>query len=437
MLPGPPTERRRWRDGAPYSPNFLAAYSAYRLGLEVVEGKTDLLKTAASELETLLNKGQSSPETVYVLNLVYARLGDSAGRDALAARVEGMKGKLDFRVDDAAVTPEDRANLAVAATPSGSPLQIPANTGTNVNNPNGSGSAQSPSLMNPGSIPVINASDLPRGKLVMPPLVGAVPRLQTKFALIVSNSESRLPNGALPFALEDARRLREALITSAGYDGANIETVTNATAANVLAVAKALAERTNDQSTVFVYYTGMGTNVDGRDYLAGVDTDMFTDTTSMIPEDRALRAVQPEGGLGLRLLPGAPPDPRRALLRERGARVRADRAEPGDDPRRPGDGLVPGRRPRGAVHRRDHHDARRLPLEPHPDHRVLVAGVLPHPPGRCGGHGRRRAPDADPPDPPVPGRGRALLREQVAGNRIQERRLARSWFLSPASCSLS
>src|SRR5579885_2818833 len=31
VLPGPPTEQRRWRNGAPYSPNFLAAYSEYKI----------------------------------------------------------------------------------------------------------------------------------------------------------------------------------------------------------------------------------------------------------------------------------------------------------------------------------------------------------------------------------------------------------------------
>src|SRR3954469_22427785 len=57
-LPGPVSERRQWRNGAPYSPNFLAAYCEYRIGLaspKPEDGKPAFL-TAATEFETLLSK---------------------------------------------------------------------------------------------------------------------------------------------------------------------------------------------------------------------------------------------------------------------------------------------------------------------------------------------------------------------------------------------
>src|SRR5690348_8538506 len=55
VLPGPVTERRTWRSGAPYSPNFLAAYSEYRIGTASAkpEDAKPALQTAASEFETL------------------------------------------------------------------------------------------------------------------------------------------------------------------------------------------------------------------------------------------------------------------------------------------------------------------------------------------------------------------------------------------------
>src|SRR5690242_11262650 len=50
-LPGPVSDRRQWRDGAPYSPNFLAAYAEYRIGAGAAkpdDGRS-ALQTAASE----------------------------------------------------------------------------------------------------------------------------------------------------------------------------------------------------------------------------------------------------------------------------------------------------------------------------------------------------------------------------------------------------
>src|SRR4051794_35659198 len=68
-LPGPVSERRQWRNGAPYSPNFLAAYSEYRIGISspTPEDGKPALQTAAAEFETLLSKGQNSRETFYFL----------------------------------------------------------------------------------------------------------------------------------------------------------------------------------------------------------------------------------------------------------------------------------------------------------------------------------------------------------------------------------
>src|ERR1044072_9589076 len=60
-LPGPVTERRNWRNGAAYSPNFLAAYSEYRVGLAAatMEDAKPHFQTAASEFEAHITKGQT------------------------------------------------------------------------------------------------------------------------------------------------------------------------------------------------------------------------------------------------------------------------------------------------------------------------------------------------------------------------------------------
>src|SRR5579862_1397370 len=58
-LPGPVTDRREWREGAPYSPNFLAAYCEYRIGIGASkpEDGRPVLVAAAQEFEALLAKG--------------------------------------------------------------------------------------------------------------------------------------------------------------------------------------------------------------------------------------------------------------------------------------------------------------------------------------------------------------------------------------------
>lgn len=267
VLPGPPTERRRWREGAPYSPNFLAAYSAYRAGIAAAEGQSDLLKTAASEMEALLAKGQNSQDAYYFLNLIYAKLGDAAKREDLSKRYAGTNGKLTFKVDQAALTPEDRAQVQALNAPSGMPETKGGTPGTNIPE---TPANQVPNAANPrAGIPTVLAS-------------GVVPAIPTKFALIIANSESRMKDGAVPFALEDARRMKDALVASAGYDPANIEIVTNSTSAQTMATARALSQRFPEAGTLFLYYTGAGTNIDGHDFLAGVDTEMATDTSSMI-----------------------------------------------------------------------------------------------------------------------------------------------------------
>src|SRR4051812_26162087 len=67
-LPGPVTEQRQWRNGAPYSPNFLAAYAGMKQA-ETLSGDDagTLFKTVADEFEALLAKNENSRETFYFL----------------------------------------------------------------------------------------------------------------------------------------------------------------------------------------------------------------------------------------------------------------------------------------------------------------------------------------------------------------------------------
>lgn len=260
-LPGPVANRRQWRDGAPYSPNFLAAYSEYRIAAAtpVADDAKPAYQTAASEFETLLNKSQNSRETFYFLEQIYARLGDTAKRLDIENKFKATK--INFRVDDEIVSPTELATIT------GAPAGGKTNTGTGptvtVIKP-----GQSPTPLPGGGNSVTNPG-------TVAPSVGPVSPIPTKYALVVGNSTSQAGKEAVTFGADDAQAVREALISNAGYPEANVDLVLNTTREQLLASAKALADRVPDDGTVFIFFAGNGVNIDGKDYLACVDTPSF------------------------------------------------------------------------------------------------------------------------------------------------------------------
>lgn len=261
-LPGPVTEVRRWRNGSLYSPNFLAAYAAYRQGMaDRDEARTTSLAQAASELEMLIEKGQTSREAFYFLNAIYTALGDSAKRMALEAKFSALGGKVTWKVDNEVVAPEEIAQINnIGAKPTG------------------------PAVTRPGAPnePTRPATANPTGGGSLSPLVGPVAPIANKYALIIGNGDSRMKDLALPYAADDAQQLREALVTNAGYPEQNIDLVLNATAEQIMKSAEALSQRVDEDATVLIYFSGVGVNVAGKDFLAGIDTESSMDTGSMV-----------------------------------------------------------------------------------------------------------------------------------------------------------
>jgi hypothetical protein len=258
-LPGPVTEVRRWRNGAPYSPNFLAAYSAYRLGMTLKDQeRATSLNQAAGEFEILLDKGQNSREAFYFLNAIYTTLGDTAKRQALESRFAKIDGKAGWKVDTEVVSPEEMALINNIAGPrTNTPTVIKPNEPIKI-----------PSNANPGTTP-------------LNPIVGPVAPIATKYALIIGNTETKMSDLAVPFASDDAQKLREALVANAGYPEQNIDLVINGTAEQIMKSAEALAQRVDENATVLIYFSGVGINIGGKDFLAGVDTESIMDTGSM------------------------------------------------------------------------------------------------------------------------------------------------------------
>lgn len=267
-LPGPVTEVRRWRNGSPYSPNFLAAYSGYRQGMaDKDQARTTALAQSASELEMLLEKGQTSREAFYFLNSIYTTLGDTAKRQSLEAKFSALGGKAEFKVDTAIISPEEIAlinNLGGGKSGEPNVTKVPSS--------------------NPKQGEPVKAGNTTPGTLN--PLVGPVSSIGTKYALIIGNGDSKITDLALPYAADDAQQLREALITSAGYPEQNIDLVLNATADQIMKSAEALSQRVDENATVLIYFSGVGVNVAGKDFLAGIDTESAMDTGSMVSKGK-------------------------------------------------------------------------------------------------------------------------------------------------------
>jgi hypothetical protein len=285
-LPGPVTEQRRWRNGAPYSPNFLAAYAAYRQGMAAKdqERSTSLVQ-AASEMEMLLDKGQLSREAFYFLNSIYTTLGDTAKRQALEARYSENSAKATFRVDNEIISPEEQSAIGTMAGGAANPAQPNQVKTVPPSNPNpGSTGTQPTKIPSGGS-----------GFNPITPLVGPVAAIPTKYALIIGNGDTKMKDLSLPFAADDAQQLREALTANAGYSEQNIDLVLNATADQIMKSAKALSERVDENATIMIYFSGVGINVGGKDYLAGVDSENPMETGTMVSKAELFRLFLNKG----------------------------------------------------------------------------------------------------------------------------------------------
>jgi hypothetical protein len=325
MMRGSVTEPRSWRNGASYSPNFGAAYSGYRESLKFdnEDDRTKLLSTVAAEFQALLAKNQNSREAFYFLGNTYALLRDNDKRKALESQFVAVADKLTWKVDQEILTLEERAEVygnapAVTPNPEGTPepkvidkpeeakpTEKPVEPPSEEAKPAETKPAESKPAQTKRTNPVAEpaprrnptsdgpaprSKPRPKDKLKpnevragdKPVPAGPVAALNTKYALIIGNSESRIPGAAPTFAANSADYLKGQLMTHAGYPEANISVVKNATSQAIMEAAKALAARMSEGGTVLIYFAGVGANLDGKDYLAGTDTSSATDSSAMV-----------------------------------------------------------------------------------------------------------------------------------------------------------
>jgi hypothetical protein len=103
-----------------------------------------------------------------------------------------------------------------------------------------------------------------------------------KYALLIGNTKTFFEENVLAFAASDMDIMRDVLVRFAGYGEPNIVVLKDATISQINNAAFELSSRAMPGGSLFLYFSGIGLHVDGRDYLTGVDTENITDPTHMI-----------------------------------------------------------------------------------------------------------------------------------------------------------
>jgi hypothetical protein len=107
------TNGKVWRDGAPYSPNFLAAYCGIKAGLEMASPSLQnaQLEACANELWALVDRGQACRETNFYLEWTLTKLGETDRVLALQERLHKPGFSANWKVDDSGIDPHELALL--------------------------------------------------------------------------------------------------------------------------------------------------------------------------------------------------------------------------------------------------------------------------------------------------------------------------------------
>lgn len=307
-LPGSVTDPQLWRNGAPYSPNFLAAYAGMKHAGTLKEDatRTDLLKRVAEEFKILLAKGQKAPETVFFLNNTYGMLNMTEDQKGVFAQATKLS-ELTWRVDGEVIAPDEKAGMTAflsqaansgsaatvtvepAVKPETAPATIPATQVAPPVNPPKKDDGPKPTNPTSDDMPVRtkppktnNPNTGPTG-IPMPP-----EKVLSKYALIIGNSAGSAP-GSIDFASSDAEAVKNQLIQFAGYQEENIRVLANVSGVAMLDAARKLAESVPEDGVVLIYFSGVGAHIGGKDYLAGVDTAKLTDASTMLEKSALFR----------------------------------------------------------------------------------------------------------------------------------------------------
>lgn len=303
-LPGSVTDPQLWRNGSPYSPNFLAAYAGYKHAetLKDDAARTDLLTRVAEEFKILLAKSQKAPETVFFLNNTYGMLNKTdLQKDVFGQATKSAE--LTWRVDGEVVAPDEKASMTAFLAQAASNSTTATVTVEPTTQPTTQPATVTPPPTTPPKVdePVkpINPTSDDMRPVKKPPVKKADPKtdpafsgppekIPAKFALVIGNSASKLP-GNVDFAASDAESVKNQLIQFGGYQEDNVRVLVNVSAVAILDAARKLAESVPEDGVVLIFFSGVAAHLDGKDYLAGVDTVKPTDAGTMLEKSALFR----------------------------------------------------------------------------------------------------------------------------------------------------
>ncbi|MDQ2987262.1 MAG: caspase family protein [Armatimonadota bacterium] len=241
---GSVADRRPWREGAPYSPNFGAAYATFKMAADAPDMgvRKERLTEVINKLQALVNKGQASQESLLFLAATYAANEQNREAQAVQDQLNAMDATKAFKIDQDILDAVDLAALRGTTMPAG-PIGDPR-------------------------AGAIQPNELPRIGVGSP--TGVVPPLDFKFALLIGVGAGDGPD----YALNDVDLLAEALTKHAGYQADKITILKDPTVAQIREAATAIAATMPDSGTITIFYAGAGTNdpETGKDYVAGSDS---------------------------------------------------------------------------------------------------------------------------------------------------------------------
>lgn len=265
QIGGSLADRRPWREGAPYTPNFGAAYATFKMAADSPDMgiRKERLTEVITRLNVLIDKGQVSREALLFLAAAYAANEQTREAQATQDRLNAMEPGQGFKIDQEMMDQTDLGTLRGTTIPAG-----------------GMGDPRAGATQ-PNELPRIGIGSA----------TGVVPPLDHKFALLIGNAAGDSPD----YAGNDVDILAEALVKHAGYPEGNIVSLKDPSVAQIREAANALADRMPDSATVLVFYAGMGTNdvTTGKDYIAG--SDSTSASSSMLPKADLYAAFIPKG----------------------------------------------------------------------------------------------------------------------------------------------
>jgi hypothetical protein len=250
-------DRRPWREGAPYSPNFGAAYATFKMASDApdMNVRKERLNEVITRLTGLINKGQVSQESLLFLAAAHAANDQQREAQAVQDRLNALEASKAFKIDQDILDQADMGALRGTTIPVGS-----------VPDPR-TGATQ------PNEIPRIGVGSA----------TGVVPPLDHKFALLIGNTQAGGPD----YAGNSVDVLAEALVKHAGYPEGNVVTLKDPTAAQITEAVGALAGRMPDSGIVTLFYSGDGYNdeASGKDYISGSDSREGSMTSMVAKSD--------------------------------------------------------------------------------------------------------------------------------------------------------